>query len=143
MTDPNSSSSPDVVPAPPHVLQAKEAIHRTIPAPQQQEVTLDRIIEVAEPLVKLYFDAQLTQQERELEYESKVLEHDSKRQRNVVLAFTVIIASVLIFAGYLISAGRDAVALDLIKLVAALGSVGFGGYGVALTRRKRDIDRDD
>ena len=106
------------------------------------EATLDRLLEVAGPYVQKYFESQERIHQRNLEFEGKVLEHDSRRQRHVVWSVGVIVAVVLLFAGYLISKGRDAVALDVIKLVASLASVGFGGYGIAMSRRRREEDDD-
>jgi hypothetical protein len=111
-------------------------------ADSKPDVTLDRLLEVAGPYVQKYFESQERIHQRNLEFEEKVLEHDSRRQRHVVWSVGVIVAVVLLFAGYLISKGRDAVALDVIKLVASLGSVGFGGYGIAMSRRRREEDEN-
>ena len=110
------------------------------PGDLKPEVALDKLIEAAGPFVQSYFETQERIHKRGLEYEEKLLEHDSRRQRNVVWSVGVIIATVLGFAGYLIAHGQDAVALDVIKLVASLGSVGFGGYGVAMAKRRRTAD---
>ncbi len=44
--------------------------------------------------------------------------------------------SVLILAGILIFQGKDSSAMELIKLVATIISVGIGGYGLGRVRRK-------
>jgi hypothetical protein len=104
----------------------------------KSEVTLDKLIEVAGPFIQSYFESQERVHQRDLECEATLLEHHSRRQRNVVWAVGTIIGIVLAFAAYLIAQGRDSVALDVIKLVASLGSVGFGGYGIAMARRRPD-----
>jgi hypothetical protein len=143
MTD-HEESGPKEVSLPTHVVQAKEVVRQaTRSAQPEQQIDLEHLVEVAEPLVKLYFDAAAAKQEREIAYDTKVLEYDGKRQRNLIVSFSFIIAGVLVFAGYLMTLGRDAVALDLIKLLASLGSVGFGGYGVAQMRRRREVDQNE
>lgn len=134
---------PKEVSPPAHVVQAREVMREAARAAQpQQQVDLEHLIEVAEPLVKLYFDADAAKQEREIAYDTKVLEHDGKRQRNLVVSFSLLAVGILVFAGYLIAQGRDAVALDLIKTVVSLAGVGFGGYGLAIAKRRRE-DRDE
>jgi hypothetical protein len=120
------------------VTEAKQTLRRSVAVSSDQQIALDRLIEVATPLISAYFENQQAMQHRELAFEEKVLEHDSRRQRNLTSSFAIIIASVLVFAGYLIAQGRDTVAIDLIKLLAMLGSVGFGGYGIARSRGRRD-----
>jgi len=138
VTDEAQEPSATVPSAGSHVVEAKQSVRRSVPGSADQQVALDRLIEVASPLIGAYFENQQTMQNRELAFEEKVLEYDSRRQRNLTMSFAFIIASVLVFSGYLIAQGRDAVAIDLIKLLAMLGSVGFGGYGIANSRRRRD-----
>lgn len=131
--------------APRPVVQSSPTASQLQPPTTPEEVALDRLLDAAEPLVKAYFDnqalaleVQAKQREHELAFERYVLEHESRRHRMTLIAASVIGAIVLGFAGFLVWNGRDAVALDIIKLLVAIASVGFGGYGVGMSRRRRE-----
>lgn len=142
MTDETPTPSANVPVQQTRVAEAVQAVSRSVPTSADEKVALDRLIEVASPLIGAYFENQQAIQDRELAFEEKILEYDSRRQRNLTISFAFIIASVLVFSGYLIAQGRDAVAIDLIKLLTLIGSVGFGGYGIANSRRRRE-DMED
>jgi hypothetical protein len=130
---------PKEVSPPAHVVQAREVMRQAAQSAQpQQQIDLEKLIEVAEPLVKLYFEADAAKHEREIAYDTKVLEFDARRQRNLTIAFSFITAGILIFSGYLISQGRDTVALDLIGRLVAIAGAAFGAYGFAMVKRRRE-----
>jgi hypothetical protein len=121
-----------------------------VTSPKPEEVALDKLLTAAEPLVKAFFDskredkaADVKMQERELTFEERLLDHDTRRHRTTVVVGGVIIAVVLAFAGYLISQGRDAIALDVIQLLVGLGGAVAGGYGIAMSKRRREESSDE
>jgi hypothetical protein len=142
MGDQQESVPPEAVTAPPaHVAQAKEIIRQTAPTlPQQPDI--ETLIEVAEPLVRLYFESIESKHKREIEYQTKVLEFDAKRESALTVAFSVITLSVLFFAGYLIAQGRETVAIDLIVRLVSIAGAAFGAYGLAMAKRRREENDD-
>lgn len=122
---------------PPQVPEAPQPELHTMPAapsPAEQEAALQKLFELAAPLWQAHLDDQKDKRTQEIGFELKYLEHESKRHRLVVIAAGGISVAVLVLAGYVFYLGRDATALDLIKTIAAIAGVGFGGYGLAIGR---------
>jgi hypothetical protein len=120
------------------------------PPETPQEVALDKLMEHVGPIAEMFFDAQVKvreseakEHERELAYETKLLEHETRRHQVAVLAGAVVTVVVLVMAGLLMWHGRDASALDIIKTLIGFVGVGFGGWGIAMSRRPRKkVDSD-
>ena len=108
-------------------------VHSTQPQP----LDLDNLLEAIGPLVKDYFDHAQEMERLKFEYEGKALEADNRRDRWLLVGAATVVLGVLGLSGYLIYANRDASAIDLIKLVATIVSVGFGGYGFAMRRQSK------
>ena len=109
----------------------------TKPKPRS-EPTLPELMELAQPLLRQWTEAQNEKHRRELEYDHEVLKVMGKQNLLVTVGLFVIVGIVLIVAGVLVVLGRDSTAMDLIKLIAAVGGAIFGGYGWALARRRKE-----
>lgn len=110
--------------------------------PSQQQVSLEDLTRAAAPLVTGYLEGKEREQERGLQFETRVLEHDTQRFRYGVIAGSVLAALVLVLAGILIVRGDAPSARDLIALVVTAAGAWFGGYGMG-RRRDRDASDDD
>ncbi len=106
------------------------------------QATAEDLVKAAQPLVQAYFDHQQRMQDRELGFDETIASIESSRFKWLMIGATVIGAIVMIFAGYLVLAGREATAIDLIKLVVALVGAGLGGYGLGVRKRRRQ-DADE
>lgn len=104
----------------------------------RNEVTLPELMELAQPLLKQWTEAENEKHRRELEYDHELLKVIGKQNRLVTVGLFVIVGIVLIVAGVLFILGRDSTAMDLIKLIVAVGGAAFGGYGWALARRRKE-----
>lgn len=108
------------------------------PAP----VPLEALIRSATPLFRLWADTQREGEERRLALEDRRLEADSRRQRLILGGIFALAISVLALAGALVATGRDASAVELIRLLITLGGAVAGGYGLASAgRRAQSEDR--
>lgn len=118
-----------------------EAERPEVEVHSHQPLGLEDLLEAVGPLVKDYFDHAQEIERLKYEYAGKALEADNRRDRWLLVGAAVVVLGVLALSGYLIYANRDASAIDLIKLVATIVSVGFGGYGFAMRRQsKKDSD---
>ncbi len=109
--------------------------------PVASEITLTDLIRQAEPLLKQWTELENKKHQRELEYESNLLQLTAKQNRLMTYGLITLLSIVLIIAGILFYYGKDTSATDLIKLIAGLGGAAFGGYGWAM--RRRQVDEDD
>jgi len=108
-----------------------------VPIKQQpSELTLADLMKLAEPLLKMWTDNDNEKHRRELEYEAALLQAVSKQNRLTTLGVFSIAGLVLAICAVLFYLGRDATAMDLIKLVIGLGGALLGGYGFAMRRRQ-------
>ena len=107
-----------------------------------EQLSLEDLIRLAGPLAESYFEHQERAHERELRYDTEELRHEVTWRKTLLVTGGALGVAVLGMAGLLFYAGRDATALDLIKLVVALAGAAFGGYGVA-RGRARQSDTDD
>lgn len=104
--------------------------------------SLEDILRVAGPIAERYFESQERIHIQDLEFEAKLVVAENQRRRVLLTAATCISVSVLLHAGFLTLQGHDAAAVDLIKLLATILGVGFGGYGIAMSRRRREESDD-
>ncbi len=118
------------------------AIKNAQPKPAPTQPTLEDLLKAAGPIVASYFEGQKEMQRQSFEFEEKIIVLDNQRDRNLIISGTFIAVSVLILAGILIFQGKDSSAMELIKLVATIISVGIGGYGLGRLRR-RNKEGDD
>jgi hypothetical protein len=145
--NPGDPAAPARVQAPP---QRPPKVWEGRPPETPQEVALDKLMEHVGPIAEMFFDAQVKmresqakEHERELAFETKLLEHDTRRHQVAVVAGAVVAVVVLVLAGLLMWNGRDASALDIIKTLLGFVGVGFGGWGIAMSRRRREKKTDD
>lgn len=135
------------LPAPTTATSAPAPIEGPVQTPAAgtagADIPLHQLMQAAAPLWHAYLDSQAKAHERQLAFESTQLEHTSRQQRTLAIVGAVLLGIVLAFAGYLVTQGRDALASDLVKLILALVSVGFGGWGLASARQSRRAPRDD
>jgi hypothetical protein len=153
MTDGSQPINPDdpAASAPVHASpQRPPKVWAGRPPETPQEVALDKLMEHVGPIAEMFFDAQMKmresqakEHERELAFETKLLEHDTRRHRVAVVTGAVVAGAVLVLAGTLMWNGRDASALDIIKTLLGFVGVGFGGWGIAMSRRQRKKMDDD
>lgn len=121
-------------------------------APVIQSGSLDDLARAFEPLAAKFFDHQRQMQQSALQYKDKELERSATFDERIALAEIsqtrllataggILVALVLVLAGMLIAKDQEAVAISLIQLVAAFGGASFGGYGIAVMRRRmREAD---
>ena len=107
------------------------------PVVQKPGPSLESLVQAVEPLARAYIESQKQTHARELDFQEKALVADGKRDRIIVLSAAGLAAVVLGMAGLLIFRGREDSAMDLIKLAAGVGGAVFGGYGLAVSRRRR------
>lgn len=108
-----------------------------------QQQSLERLLAIAAPLVQLHYEAQRESQRRELAFEKKLLIVDAARERRLLVSGTLVSLAVLGLAAMLFAAGRDAVAVDLIKLLVTVGGAAAGGFGLAMRIRRSGEDTTD
>ena len=111
------------------------------PPPQPQQISLDNLLEAAGPLVKEFLDSKEREQQREIDFEAEVLDHETRRFRYGLIAGSGVAAAVLGLAAVLIFRGDAQSARDLIALVVTAMGAWFGGYGMG--RRKGDDGRSE
>lgn len=140
-----------LAPAPSTNDGASPPVHGPGRPPQTpQEVALDRLVEAAGPFAKMFFDnqaraleLQARQQEREMEFDEKLAENEMRRHRINVAAGLLVGIIVFAFAGFLIWRGREAIAMDLLRNLLTLAGVAFGTWGIAITKRRRQEQKED
>ena len=151
MTDDTTKRDQDTTSAEPpsSVPQPRTRLLEGRPPENAQEVALDRLFEHVTPLAEMYFDAQVRvresdgmEHERELAYDSKLLEHETRRHLASVISASGVVIVILAFAGFLVWRGREAVAVDIIKLLVLIAGSAFGGWGIAASRRPREKHDD-
>ncbi len=125
------------------VKEAEIVVPGSSPAkPAQMQPSLEDLVKAAAPLVTTYIEGQKEMEKESYAFEEKVLIHDGRRDRNLIISGTIIAVSVLILAGILITQGKDSSAMELIKLVAMIISAGLGGFGIGQMRKKRKDDAE-
>lgn len=75
----------------------------------------------------------LSAQERDRELERN---HGRRMQRGPLWATVIIVIAVLIFAGIALSMNKDAVVMDILKIMLGFAAGGVGGYGYAKSKKK-------
>ncbi len=108
----------------------------------QMQPTLEDLLKAAGPLVTSYIEGQKDMEKQSYDFEERIFVHDNRRDRNLLISGTIIAVFVLILAGFLIYQGKDSSAMELIKLVATIISVGLGGYGLGQVRRRHKDGND-
>ncbi len=105
------------------------------PTGSQDESTLEDLLRAVSPVASAYFETQERMQERELAFDTKVLEESARSNRHLLVAGVVLALAVFMLASVLIFNNRIDAALDLIGLVVAVAGAAFGGYGMARARQ--------
>lgn len=79
----------------------------------------------------------LSAQERDRE---KVREHSRRMQRGPLIATVLIVCAVLGFTAWALYMNKDAVVMDIIKVLLGFAAGSMGGYGYAKSKKKEDDD---
>ncbi len=104
--------------------------------PQQSQAPAEDLVKLVGPFFKDYTETEERKHQRAVELERLRIEEGSKQSRLMTIGVLVIIGIILLMAGGLFLAGRDASSFELIRLVTAMGGAFLGGYGVAEIRRR-------
>jgi cation transport ATPase len=127
---------------------------RNGPPQQLSEQTLQQLIENQSKEQALR-SQELQIRAQELEYQSKhatailatqerdrekVREHSRRMQRGPLITTVVVVCAVLIFTGWALHMNKDAVVMDIIKVLLGFAAGGMGGYGYAKSKKKDDDD---
>jgi hypothetical protein len=99
-------------------------------------IPIEALVSVAAPIISAFVEADQEKQQRQIALEEKILEATSKQQRIWTIGLFVLSIFVLAIASVLVLTNREVAAIDLIKTVAALGGIGFGGYGLANSKNR-------
>lgn len=74
----------------------------------------------------------LAAQERDREKER---DHGRRMQRGPLIATVVVFTAILLFTGWALLMNKDAIVMDILKLVLGFAAGGIGGYGYAKSKK--------
>jgi len=94
-----SEAEPTAIPT--KLSNGEPAALVAISAAQKPSPSLESLVQAAEPLVRAYFASQHETQARELDFEEKVLNADTRLNRMLIVSATSIAIVVLCMAGSL------------------------------------------
>lgn len=102
------------------------------------DASLLNLAGLAQAIIQEINHGQIEKQKLDNEYDSKVLNEESKHIKRMTHGLFGLATITLGIAGMLFGFGRDQSALDFIKIVAAVGGAFIGGLSWTAYRRTND-----